>query len=170
LITRKSGHVAGRERLDNGAVLTTLRMPRARQVALAVAVRVGSRYEPPELSGISHFLEHMLFRGTKEHPTAYAQNYAFESLGGTLDAATSAETTIFSATVPAGAGAEAIALIAEMFHTPVMAQLELERNVVREEILDALDEDDQLVDADELSARALYGAHPLGQEIGRAHV
>lgn len=141
-------------------------MPRARQVAIAVAVRVGSRHEPVALGGISHLLEHMLFRGTREHPTSYAQNFAFESLGGTLDAATSAETTIFSATVPKEAAAEAVSLIAEMFRDPVMAHLELERNVVREELLDALDEDDKLVDPDELVARALFGAHPLGQAIG----
>jgi predicted Zn-dependent peptidase len=155
-----------REVLENGAVLTSLRMPRARHVAIAVAVRVGSRHEPAQLGGVSHFLEHMLFRGTREHPSAHAQNFAFESLGGTLDAATSAETTIFSTAVPPKAAAEAIVLIGEMFRDPVMAQLELERNVVREEILDSLDEDDQLVDADELTARALFGDHPLGQSIG----
>ena len=157
---------SSREVLRNGAILTSLRLPRARHVALAVAVRVGSRHEPIALGGISHFLEHMLFRGTKEHPTSFAQNFAFESLGGTLDAATSAETTIFSATVPREAAASALELVAEMFREPVMAHLELERNVVREELLDALDEDDQLVDADELTAQALFGAHPLGHAIG----
>ena len=162
----RSGDGSTRELLDNGAILTSVRVPRARHVAIAVAVRVGSRYEPAGLGGISHVLEHMLFRGTREHPTSYAQNFAFESLGGTLDAATSAETTVFSATVPREAAPEAVALIAEMFHAPVMAHLELERNVVREEILDSLDEDDQLVDPDELAAGALFGAHPLGRSIG----
>ncbi len=165
-VRKAEGAGALREVLGNGAILTSLRMPRARHVAIAVAVRVGSRHEPARLGGISHFLEHMLFRGTREHPSAHAQNFAFESLGGTLDAATSAETTIFSATVPKSAASEAVSLIAEMFRDPVMAQLELERNVVREEILDSLDEDDQLVDADELTARALFGDHPLGQSIG----
>lgn len=157
---------SSREVLGNGAVLRSLSLPSVRHVALAVAVRVGSRHEPAALGGISHFLEHMLFRGTKEHPTSFAQNFAFESLGGTLDAATSAETTIFSATVPRDAAPSALELIAEMFREPVMAQLELERNVVREELLDALDEDDQLVDPDELTAQALFGTHPLGHAIG----
>ncbi len=154
------------EALPNGAVLITLPMQHARHAAISIGVRVGSRYEPARLAGISHFLEHMLFRGTAEHPTSYAQNFAFESLGGTLDAATSAETTVFTASVPHDAAPDAIALIAEMFREPVMASLELERNVVREELLDALDEDDQLIDPDELAARALFGAHPLGRSIG----
>jgi len=160
------GPVARRELLPNGAVLCTLPLSHARHVALAVGVRVGSRHEPAELGGISHFLEHMLFRGTAEHPTSFAQNYAFESLGGTLDAATSAEATVFSATLPRDAAPDAIGLVAEMFRQPVMSNLELERNVVREEILDALDEDEQLVDADELAALALFGNHPLGRSIG----
>jgi predicted Zn-dependent peptidase len=152
--------------LPNGAVLLSLPLAHARHAALVVAVRVGSRHEPDALGGISHFLEHMLFRGTAEHPTSYAQNFAFESLGGTLDAATSAETTIFSTSVPRDAAADAVSLVAEMFREPVMAGLELERNVVREELLDSLDEDDQLVDPDELVARALFGSHPLGRGIG----
>ncbi|GAB4203480.1 MAG: pitrilysin family protein [Sandaracinaceae bacterium] len=155
-----------REVLPNGVVVVSLPMAHARHTALAIGVRVGSRHEPTELGGISHFLEHMLFRGTAEHPTSFAQNFAFESLGGTLDAATSAETTVFSTSVPRDAAADAIALIAEMFREPVMAGLELERNVVKEEILDTLDEQDQLVDPDELVAQALFGAHPLGRSIG----
>jgi predicted Zn-dependent peptidase len=147
-------------------VLLSLPMAHARHAALVVGVRVGSRHEPAHLGGISHFLEHMLFRGTAEHPTSYEQNFAFESLGGTLDAATSGEATIFSTSVPRDAAADAVSLIAEMFRRPVMAGLELERNVVREEILDTLDENAQLVDPDELVARALFGAHPLGRSIG----
>ena len=146
---------SSREERPNGAVLTSLALPHVRHVALAIAVRVGSRHEPESLGGISHFLEHMLFRGTPEHPTSFAQNFAFESLGGTLDAATSAETTVFSASVPRQAAPAALALVAEMFREPVMAHLELERNVVREELLDALDEDEKLIDADELAAQAL---------------
>lgn len=157
---------SSREERPNGAVLTSLALPHVRHVALAIAVRVGSRHEPESLGGISHFLEHMLFRGTPEHPTSFAQNFAFESLGGTLDAATSAETTVFSASVPRQAAPAALALVAEMFREPVMAHLELERNVVREELLDALDEDEKLIDADELAAQALYGPHPLGHAIG----
>lgn len=155
-----------RDVLANGAVVRTLPLAGADHVAIAVAVRVGSRHEPPRLGGISHLLEHMLFRGTKEHPSSFSQNFAFESLGGTLDAATSAEATVFSAIVPDASAAEAIGLIAEMFREPLMAQLDIERNVVREELLDALDEDDRLVDPDELAARALFGDHPLGRSIG----
>lgn len=163
---RSAEQGARREVLPNGAVLVSLPMAHVRHAALAVGVRVGSRHEPEALGGISHFLEHMLFRGTAEHPTSFAQNFAFESLGGTLDAATSAESTVFSASVPRDAAPDAVALVAEMFREPVMGGLELERNVVREEILDTLDEDDQLIDADELAARALFGAHPLGRSIG----
>jgi len=137
-----------------------------RHASLSVGVRVGSRYEPLALGGISHLLEHMLFRGTKEHPTSYAQNFAFESLGGTLDAATSVGATVYQATLPPEAVPTALELIAEMFRAPVMAHLDLERNVVREEILDALDENDRLVDADELTSQALFGKDALARPIG----
>ena len=159
-------HGAVREVFSNGCVLLTKRIRGARHASLCVAVRIGSRYEPLALAGISHLLEHMLFRGTKEHPTSYAQNFAFESLGGTLDAATSVDSTVYQATLPPEAVPTAIELIAEMFRAPVMAHLTLERNVVREEILDTLDENDQLVDADELTAQALFGKEGLARPIG----
>lgn len=159
-------HGAVREAFSNGSVLLTKRIAGVRHASLSVGVRVGSRYEPLALGGISHLLEHMLFRGTKEHPTSYAQNFAFESLGGTLDAATSVGATVYQATLPPEAIPTAIELIAEMFRAPVMAHLDLERNVVREEILDTLDENDRLIDADELTSQALFGQDGLARPIG----
>ena len=114
-MTRESHpHGAVREVFSNGSVLLTKRIAGVRHASLLIGVRVGSRYEPLALGGISHLLEHMLFRGTKEHPTSYAQNFAFESLGGTLDAATSVGATVYQATLPPEAIPTAIALIAEI--------------------------------------------------------
>lgn len=137
----------------------------ARHVALGAAIRVGARNEPARLSGITHFLEHMMFRGTARHPTGYAQNHAFESLGGTLEAATDAEATTFTTTVPSSSVAEALSLLGDMLISPRMNGLEIEREVIREELLDALDDDGNHVDPDDVAASALFGTHPLGRPV-----
>lgn len=129
-------------------------------------MRVGSRYESPETAGISHVLEHMLFRGTERHPTSYEQNFAMEELGGTLGAATHPDLTSFDVTVPPEHVAPAVSLIVDMLTTPRFRNFETEKNVLREELLESLDDDGTLIDADELLELAIFGDHPLGSPIG----
>jgi predicted Zn-dependent peptidase len=151
--------------LANGLPVAIVQMPYLHTVTIVVAVRVGSRFESEPNNGISHFLEHMLFRGTAQHPSAYEFNLAVEELGGTLDAETSTELTTYKLTVPPESFGEGIALLAEIFGTPMLRNLELEKMVVREEILDGLDEDGRDVDPDGLAQRALFGTHPLGFKV-----
>ena len=68
--------------LPNGLRLVTVELPHLHSAALVVYAKVGSRYEAPADNGLSHFLEHMLFRGTERHPSSYALNFAIEELGG----------------------------------------------------------------------------------------
>ena len=74
-------------RLSNGLPVVLVSQPAVHSAVVALYLRVGSRFETAETNGISHFLEHMLFRGTASLPTSHAQSLAFERLGGTLYAA-----------------------------------------------------------------------------------
>ena len=150
--------------LPNGLRIALCPAAHLSSATVALAVRVGSRYERPEENGVSHFLEHMLFRGTTAHPTSHAWNDAFERLGGTLGASTTADHTLFDVTLPPEDAAAATALLAEIFD-PVLSHVEVEKRVAREEILEHLDEDGRNVDADDQIHRAAFGDHPLGQPI-----
>lgn len=130
-----------------------------------MAVRVGSRHESAALNGVSHFLEHMLFRGTAAYPTAYDFNLAVEELGGTLHAATHADFTSYQLTVPPEHVDRGLAIVAELFGPPALRNLDLEKKIVREEILEGIDEDGRDVDPDDLVHRAMFGSHPLGLKI-----
>jgi predicted Zn-dependent peptidase len=154
-----------RQRLDNGLELAVVPLPHLHTVTIVVAVRVGSRYESAANNGISHVLEHMLFRGTAAYPSAFEFNLAVEELGGTLLATTQADVTTYELTLPPEHAAEGIAIVAGIFGPPSLRNLDLEKRIVREEILDGIDEDGHDVDADDLAIRALFGTHPLGFKI-----
>src|SRR5687767_3749451 len=81
--------------LDNGLRVTTVALPHLHTVTMAVFIKVGARFEAPADNGLSHFVEHMLFRGTERYPTSLALNTAIESLGGTLHAETGRDYTLF---------------------------------------------------------------------------
>src|SRR6185369_13374086 len=115
--------------------------------------------------GISHFLEHMVFRGTDSMPTAHDQALAFERLGATLYAATHVDHGVMSVAVPPRNLDRVLALLGEVTIAPRFTELEIERGIVREEILEDLDDDGRDVDADNLSRALLYDRHPLGFTI-----
>src|SRR5262245_28081491 len=89
-----------RETLPNGLRVVVSSQPHLYTATFAAFVKVGSRYESRDGNGLSHFLEHMLFRGSERHPSAFALAHAIESLGGTLGAATYADFTSFAMTLP----------------------------------------------------------------------
>jgi predicted Zn-dependent peptidase len=151
--------------LSNGLEVAVTPLPHLHTVTIVAGVRVGARHESARDNGISHFLEHMLFRGTAQHPTAHAFNLAVEELGGTLQAATRADFTTYDLTLPPEHAPQGIALLAEIFEHPALLHPELEKRIVREEILEGLDEDGRDIDADDLAHRALFGTHPLGFKI-----
>jgi predicted Zn-dependent peptidase len=151
--------------LSNGLRVVVVPQPHLAGACLSLFVKVGPRYEQPETSGISHFLEHMLFRGTRRFDTTYALSFASESLGGMIEAATYADFTHFQLAVPAEHGAEALGLLADLLAAPRFQELALEKQIVREEILADLDADGREVDAENLSRMLIFGAHPLGFKI-----
>jgi predicted Zn-dependent peptidase len=129
-----------------------------------VWVRQGTAHEPTELTGVSHLLEHMVFKGTERH-TALEIADALEALGGSLDAYTSREHTAYQARILDEHLPEALDVLADLVLAPRLedADLELERQVVLEEIAQVEDTPDDLVF--ELHADRLWGEHPYGRSI-----
>ena len=151
--------------LANMLTLVSEPQPGTGYTRISVRVGVGSSHEPAELRGISHFLEHMLFRGTKRHPTPDEQGKAAELLGSVMEAHTSDLATVYSISVRPECLRQALDLLRDMFETPLLADIELERNIVQEEILESLDDEGRLVDALKLVATKLYPSDPRGLPI-----
>jgi len=151
--------------LDNGLRAGTIELPALHRCVIAAQVRVGSAYESAADNGISHFLEHMLFRGTPRYPGAYQLARAFEALGGTLEAATSEDHGLLSISVPPESLPAALETFCEVLRQPLLTELEVERGIVREEILEGLDELGHDIDAGGRCRRLCFGDHPLGLPI-----
>lgn len=150
--------------LPSGLRVVVIPQP-SRRAHVAAYLRVGSRYETPKSNGLSHFLEHMLYRGTPSLRTAHEVNLAFESLGGSLYAATHVDFGVFSVTLPPESLDEATHLFADVLSNPTFDNAEVEKGIVLEEILEDLDDEGRQVDADNLSRSLIYGDHPLGFTI-----
>jgi predicted Zn-dependent peptidase len=153
-----------RTTFPNGLTVLSEHMPGVRSVAFGAWVRSASLHEQPGLMGVSHLLEHMVFKGT---PTRSAKDIALslEALGGSLDAYTSREHTVYQARVLDEHLHEAADVIADMVFRPSLksSDLTLERKVVLEEIAMVEDTPDDLVF--ELHNESLWGAHPYGYSI-----
>jgi predicted Zn-dependent peptidase len=148
----------------NGVTVLTERVAGVRSVAVGVWVRSASAHESRAQMGISHLLEHMVFKGT-ERRSAREIALALESRGGALDAYTSRDTTAFQARVLDRDLPRAIDVLTDVVRRPALREsdLELERNVILEEINTVLDTPDDLVF--DLSAEAMWPAHPYGYTI-----
>jgi predicted Zn-dependent peptidase len=154
--------------LDSGERLITERVPSVRSVALGFWIGSGSRDEPDAKAGVSHFIEHLLFKGSRSYD---AQQIAeiFDEMGGELNAATSREHTVVYARVPDRHLEDALDVMADMVFAPTFADLDSEREVVLEEIAMVEDTPQDLVH--DLLAEAVFSDHPVGRPvIGRAEV
>jgi predicted Zn-dependent peptidase len=150
--------------LENGLTVLSERMPGVRSVALGAWVRAASIHETPERMGVSHLLEHMVFKGSTSR-SAKELAMSLERLGGSLDAYTSREHTAYQARVLDEHLRDAADVLADLVFRPRLrhADLVLERKVVLEEIGMVDDTPDDLVF--ELHNAALWGAHPYGYSI-----
>ncbi len=150
--------------LPNGLIVLTERMDHLRSVAMGVWIKSGSRCEAREINGISHFVEHMLFKGTRSRS---AQRIAREmdSIGGNLDAFTSKETICFNVKSLADHVPIALDVLTDLVLNPIFAatDIERERGVILEEI--KIDEDNPDVLVHELFTQSFWKGHPLGKPI-----
>ena len=151
--------------LSNGVRIVAIRVPNAHRVVIDSRVRVGPRYETRRTNGISHFLEHMLYRGTPTYPTAHELSLAIEGLGGTLEAATYADQGELILSTPPEHLDKLIDIYADVYQRPKLTDLKVERSIVQEEILECLDDEGRQVDADILVRALCFGDHPLGLPI-----
>ena len=151
-------------RLDNGVRVLTESMRGVRSAATGVWVRQGSALESAPMTGASHLLEHMVFRGT-ENRSRREIALALESLGGSLNAYTSREHTGYEARILADHLPQAVEVLADLVRNPLLTQedLDREREVVSEEIATVEDTPDDLVF--ELHGHGMWGGHPYGNSI-----
>ncbi|MCZ6841635.1 MAG: pitrilysin family protein [SAR324 cluster bacterium] len=157
------------ERLPNGFTTAIIEMPGRHQVLAALLVRNGSRFEAPEQSGVSHLLEHIVFRGCEAYPDARLLNLAFEEAGSIPDAATGVEATEFSFTAHPERLQQGLSTLAEMVRRPTFAQIEREREIVLDEILYDYNGQGELVNLGALSAQLLWPGQGLGQHVIGTH-
>ena len=154
--------------MGSGVRVVTEEVPSVRSVALGLWVRTGSRNETPAQAGVSHFLEHLLFKGT-ERFSAIETSERFDGLGASVNAATGKETTHLHARFLDEHTEEVFDLLAEMLLAPTYPEIDSERDVVLEEI--AMYEDEPQDRVHDFLADAVFGGHPLGRRVlGEAEV
>ena len=155
--------------LDNGLRVITHNIPGATSVSANICVQAGSKYETCSNSGVSHFLEHMLFKGTKSWPTPESLSGAIENIGGEINALTSKEYTMYWAKVPYTQWKVATNILLDMCMNPLMesAEIDRERNVIHEELRMYTDHPSYQSELgiDEL----MFPEHPMGREIVGSH-
>lgn len=153
-----------RKQLPNGLTVLVLELPHVHSVSHALMVRAGPRYEVEENNGISHLVEHLVLRGTKQHPDSLQFHVAVEALGGEINGLTQRDASTIHLTVPPRHARAGLRLLAEACVAPTMEGIDVERNVVIEEILDTYDGEGNELDADAISRQLLW-AHPLGLPV-----
>ena len=148
--------------LDSGERLITERVPTVRSASLGFWIAAGSRDEPAGKAGVTHFIEHLLFKGTRAYD---AQRIAevFDEMGGELNAATSREHTVVYARIPDRHIEDALDVMADMVFSPTFADIDSEREVVLEEIAMVEDAPQDLVH--DLLSAAVFADHPLGRPV-----
>jgi len=151
--------------LDKGLKVIAKNIPYVESVSIIVWLKTGSRYEPERLSGISHLIEHLVFKGSKKRKTALEISLSIEGIGGKINAFTSEEYTGFYVKVPASYLSLGMDILSDMLYNPLLRKddIEKEKRVVIEEISRYYDIPEEWVDS--LLIKALWGKHPLGRDI-----
>src|SRR5436190_16001280 len=150
--------------LSNGLTILTERMEHIRSVAIGIWLKAGSRHEDPELNGISHFVEHMVFKGTRNR-TALDIAREMDSIGGNMDAFTGKETICFNAKVLDEHLPIAVDVLSDLVLNPTFEPKDIarEKGVILEEI--KMDEDNPDYLVHEIFTQNFWRDHPLGKPI-----
>jgi len=148
--------------LENGLRIVSVAMPHLHSIELACYLGVGGRHDPPGTEGLSHFLEHMVFRGTDEYPDSQALERAFEAIGGSVNAATDSETTCYHSRVHPEFLAQGVELFASMLLRPRLAEIDMERRIILEEAREDFNQEGAEINPDNLTGRLLWPDHPMG--------
>ncbi len=151
--------------LDNGLRIVTTTLPHTRSVSVGIFIGVGARYETEEQAGISHFIEHLLFRGTSKRVTAKEISEAIEGVGGSLNGGTDKELTLYWGRVAQPNFLLALDVLADMLLNSKLdaEDIEKERQIIIEEMHMTKDSPSQQVHM--LADEILWPGHPLGRDI-----
>jgi predicted Zn-dependent peptidase len=151
--------------LQAGPRVISARLPAARSVSVAAYVLAGSRLETPGQIGVAHFMEHLTFKGTAAYPTTRSISEAIEGVGGSFNAATDRESTVYWVRVPLREVTRAVDVIGELIVRPRLTErdIEGERTVIIEEVRSYLDDPSEYCQI--LFQTAMFGHGPLGREI-----
>ena len=154
-----------RTELAQGPRVISARLPGSRSVSIAAYVLAGSRLETVAEAGVAHFMEHITFKGTAAYPSSRAISEAVEGVGGSANAATDRESTVYWVRVPRRRAATAMEVIGELIVRPTLADpdIDQERTVIVEEIRSYLDDPAEYVQM--LIQQAMFGDGSLGREI-----
>ena len=152
--------------LDNQLRVLTSTMPHSMSVSMTISVGAGSRYEPDELAGLSHFLEHLPFKGTESWPTARHVSEAIEGVGGVMNASTDRELTVFWCKVARLHFRRAFAVLLDMVLNPLLdpQEMEKEREVIQEELRMTYDYPTNRVDL--LIDEIMWPEQAMGRDVG----
>ncbi|MCL0043946.1 insulinase family protein [Dehalococcoidia bacterium] len=151
---------------DNGVRVLSNFMPNTRSVSICVFVGTGSRYESDTHGGISHFLEHMLFKGTPHRPSSASISNAIERVGGMMNGGTDRELTSYWCKVAYPHFQQALDVLIDMVRNPLLdpGEMAKERGVVQEELSMMNDHPSYRVEA--ITDEMLWPSHPMGRDVG----
>ena len=164
--TSTAGAASQRAELPNGLRVLTAAAPGLHSAMVALYVRAGSRHESASVNGVSHFLEHLLFRGSVGWPDSVAMNAAIESAGGNLNGVTARDHGAYYTPLHPTELGTGLSVLGDIVRRPLLKEIEIEREVILEEILDEVDVDGRDIDPDNLVKRLVFGDHPLARKIG----
>lgn len=153
------------EVLANGLTVVTIEMPHIHSLEIAMFVRAGLRFETPANNGISHFLEHMMFRGNRKYPDSVSLNKEFEKIGRDLRASTMSEYTYYSFNPHNSQLERAMELFSEFFTEPTFPGIDIEREVILEEYLEEINGEGKNIDINYHACRLLYQGASLAMPI-----
>ena len=149
--------------LANGLTVVAVEQSHIHSIELAMFVRSGLRFENITNNGISHFIEHMLFRGNSAFPNSYLLNREFERIGRDLRASTMSDHTYYGFSPHVSNLNRAMDLFSEFFLGPTFPEIELERGIILEECLEDLNEKGVDVDINNLACKLLYPENALAR-------
>lgn len=148
--------------LPSGLRLVSVEMPHLHSAEIAVYIKAGGRNDTLGKSGISHFLEHMLFRGSSEFASNLELEIAFEAIGGSVNAATDEETTCYFSRVHPDQIPEGVRLFSSMLLRPTLEGIEIEKRIITEEALEDINERGEETNTSNLCSKLMWPGHPLG--------
>jgi predicted Zn-dependent peptidase len=154
-----------RDVLPSGLRVVTVETPHLHTALVAVYVRAGSRHESAHNNGVSHFLEHMFFRGSEHYPDTCRMNSLIEDVGGNLNGVTTRDHGYYYTPVHPAQVQLAIRILGDMLTAPLLPDMEVERQIILEEMLDEVDEKGRDIDLDNLAKMRLFAGHPLALKI-----